>query len=74
VERLGRIPAITETRDYVRKIRAIYKKSSSPVAATERRDLVAEKVSDSVAPETNIIFRTVDERGVVRFSNIGPPN
>src|SRR4030095_3375070 len=33
VERLGRIPAIPETTDYVRKVRAIYKKKAAPVTA-----------------------------------------
>src|SRR5213592_3164454 len=31
VERLGRIPSIPETTNYVRKIRAIYKKKSAPI-------------------------------------------
>ncbi len=70
VARLGRIPAITETRNYVRKIRAIYQKGSSPV---ESRDLAAGK-PEKVTPEANVIFRNVDERGVVRFSNIAPSN
>jgi soluble lytic murein transglycosylase-like protein len=68
VERLGRIPSIPETRDYVRKVRLNYGKSSprqagsTPVAAS----------AGAVAKEEQI-FRTVDERGVVHFSNIAPP-
>jgi len=33
VERLGRVPSIPETTDYVRKVRAIYKKKSAPINA-----------------------------------------
>jgi soluble lytic murein transglycosylase-like protein len=71
VARLGRIPAITETRNYVRKIRAIYPAAKSPVNAGT---LVAEKQPQIASPETNVIFREVDERGTVRFSNIAPAN
>jgi soluble lytic murein transglycosylase-like protein len=69
VERLGRIPSIPETRDYVRKVRLNYGKSSprqagfTPVAAS----------AGAAAKEEQQIFRTVDERGVVHFSNIAPP-
>src|SRR5499426_2902392 len=65
VERLGRIPSIPETRDYVRKVRLNYGKSSprqagsTPVAAP----------AGAVAKDEQQIFRTVDERGVVHFSN-----
>jgi soluble lytic murein transglycosylase-like protein len=62
VERLGRIPPIPETTNYVRKIRAIYKKSPavpSPVM---------------IADETPRIYRSTDESGVVHFSNLGPAN
>src|SRR5262249_35437576 len=68
VERLGRIPSIPETRDYVRKVRLNYGKSSpragsTPVAAP----------GGVAAKEEQQIFRKVDERGVVHFSNIAPP-
>jgi soluble lytic murein transglycosylase-like protein len=63
VERLGRIPPIRETQDYVRRVRAAYGKSSAPAVA-------AMSVSK---PESQQIFRTVDERGVIHFSNIAPP-
>jgi soluble lytic murein transglycosylase-like protein len=62
VERLGRIPSIPETRDYVRKVRLNYGKSSP-------RQVPA----GSSAKDDQQIFRTVDERGVVHFSNIAPP-
>ena len=62
VERLGRIPSIPETRDYVRKVRLHYGKSSPRQAGS----------TPAVAKEDQI-FRTVDERGVVHFSNIAPP-
>jgi soluble lytic murein transglycosylase-like protein len=60
VERLGRIPPIPETTNYVRKIRAIYKKSPAPPVM--------------IADETPRIFRSTDESGVVHFSNLGPAN
>ena len=63
VARLGRIPHIEETQNYVKKIRGMYTKGSALAPVLEA--VVAE-------PSTGGIFRTVDERGVVRFSNIGP--
>lgn len=67
VERLGRVPPIPETTNYVRKIRAIYKESPAPaVAATAK--------SEPPKQEIPKIFRLVDERGVVHFSNIEPPH
>jgi soluble lytic murein transglycosylase-like protein len=74
VKRLGRIPAIPETRDYVRKIRAIYKKGTAPVLTAQEREFAPEQVSGSTESNTGVIFRAVDERGVVGFSNIAPPN
>src|SRR5262245_30056244 len=67
VERLGRIPSISETRNYVQKVRAIYKRGAAPVA----RD-VAPSARSSAEPAR--IFKMVDARGVVHFSNIEPPN
>ncbi len=79
VGRLGRIPQITETTNYVRKVRANYAKKPTPVvaqaasaptpAAAARQEPVKE-----AKPEAPPIFRSVDERGVVHFSNVGPPN
>jgi soluble lytic murein transglycosylase-like protein len=61
VERLGRIPPIPETTNYVRKIRAIYKKSAAPPPVM-------------IADETPQIYRSKDESGIVHFSNLGPAN
>jgi hypothetical protein len=63
VERLGRVPSIPETVNYVRKVRSIYSPTEEPGAS---------EVSESEQPAQ--IFRTVDDRGIVHFSNIGPPN
>ena len=71
VERLGRIPSIPETRNYVRKIRAIYKTKSTPVVTPASGAMMAAAAS---APEPAKIFKTVDARGIVHFSNIEPPN
>src|SRR5262245_37035804 len=68
VERLGRIPAIPETTNYVRKIRAIYPRKSSPLTPVASAPVAA---STDEAPR---IFRAVDTRGVVHFSNVEPPN
>lgn len=76
VQRLGRVPQIPETLDYVRKIGKIYTPSSSPapalVSASENTTPVVETVLPEVKPPK--IYKTIDERGVVHFSNIGPPN
>ena len=86
VERLGRIPPIPETTNYVRKVRANYvKKKTAPVAPVAippaPKPVVAAapvKPADQqpvkqAKEEKPAMFRTVDERGVVHFSNIGPP-
>jgi len=62
VERLGRIPPIPETTNYVRKIRAVYKK---PAAAPP---------PVMIADDRPRIYRTTDESGIVHFSNLGPAN
>jgi soluble lytic murein transglycosylase-like protein len=69
VERAGRIPSIPETRDYVRKVRANYGKAAPafPIAAAAETAAVPQQ-------EVQKIYRRVDERGVVHFSNIEPPN
>jgi soluble lytic murein transglycosylase-like protein len=70
VERLGRIPPIPETVNYVRRVRAIYNKPSVPaIAAGEQAAVIA-----TASPEPPKIFKTVDARGVIHFSNIEPPN
>jgi soluble lytic murein transglycosylase-like protein len=84
VEKLGRIPAIPETTNYVRKIRAIYAKKSAPgtpaapVSASPAMIATAFR-PETAAPvmtkeETRQVYRTQDDNGVVHFSNIGPPN
>jgi soluble lytic murein transglycosylase-like protein len=77
VERLGRVPAIPETRDYVRKIKSIYGKGYAPVtrsALAPAAPGATTPVADAVAPVDNTIFKSMDQRGVIHFSNIGPPN
>jgi soluble lytic murein transglycosylase-like protein len=61
VARLGRIPAIPETTNYVRKVRAVYRKSPPPPPVM-------------IADDTPRIFRSTDRSGIVHFSNIGPAN
>jgi|SRR5262245_12737367 len=71
VERLGRIPAIPETTDYVRKVRALYKKKSAPVTVSSASPAVT--AVSAQAPSSKI-YKTVDSRGIVHFSNIEPSN
>jgi soluble lytic murein transglycosylase-like protein len=84
VERLGRVPPIPETANYVRRVRANYAKKTLPaapvvmppapkpvVAATPEKPPDQQPVRQ--AKQEPSVFRTVDERGVVHFSNIGPP-
>jgi soluble lytic murein transglycosylase-like protein len=76
VERLGRIPPIVETTNYVHRIRAIYKKPSAPVLAAAPAAAIPTLVASAqtpAKPEPQKIFRLVDEAGVVHFSNIEPP-
>ena len=79
VERLGRIPQIAETTNYVRKVRANYVKKPTPVAAEAApapapASAAKQQPVKEAKQETPAIFRSVDERGVVHFSNVGPPN
>jgi len=71
VERLGRIPPYPETANYVRRIRAIYKTKSTPITTPA---VPEEMMAAASTPEAPKIFKTVDSRGVVHFSNIEPPN
>ncbi len=73
VQQLGRIPDIRETTNYVRKIRAIYKKPNLTLESAAAPQVLAAK-NDRAQEEPAQIFRSVDDRGVVRFSNIEPPN
>jgi soluble lytic murein transglycosylase-like protein len=75
VERLGRVPQIRETVDYVRKIKTIYKPENG-----QKGNSVSGESQTAAAPAPpppkppSIIYSSVDERGVTRFSNMGPPN
>jgi hypothetical protein len=69
VERLGRIPPIPETTIYVRRVRSIYKQRSASLLAPP---VPAGAAKTAAEPETSRIFRVVDERGVVHFSNVEP--
>jgi soluble lytic murein transglycosylase-like protein len=61
VQRIGRIPHIRETHDYVRKIKKTYSKTrTNGVVAVSAR-----------APST---FRFVDQNGILHLTNIPPPN
>jgi hypothetical protein len=72
VERLGRIPPIPETTNYVRRVRANYMKKSTTGIPEPAQGL--QQPVNQAKQETSSVFRTVDERGVVHFSNVGPPN
>jgi soluble lytic murein transglycosylase-like protein len=76
VERLGKVPPIQETRDYVRKIRTLYTPSNRPApeAPTPAAKPTAVAASEAAEPKPTIIYTSVDARGVVHFSNVGPPN
>src|SRR5262245_27313492 len=83
VERLGRVPPIPETTDYVRKVRAIYRRSSGSLAspltspsmiAAAMPAAAAEGGESSTKEEPHQIYRTVGPNGVVHFSNIEPSN
>jgi soluble lytic murein transglycosylase-like protein len=83
VDRLGRIPPIPETTNYVRKIRAIYKPKTAPLAGPAIAAMAAKeerapadptpKELPKPKPEPSPIYKIVDERGVVHFSNVSPP-
>jgi soluble lytic murein transglycosylase-like protein len=72
VERLGRIPPIPETTNYVRRVRANYMKKGTTGIPEPAQGL--QQPVNEAKQETSSVFRTVDERGVVHFSNVGPPN
>ena len=80
VARMGRIPRIPETENYVRKVQTAYRKiraqAAAPVAP-QAQPVVSELVSrianeEAATPPAPTIYHTVDERGVSRFSNVGP--
>ena len=63
---------IRETIDYVRKIRSIYKPESSAtlVSATASAQTAAAPAPPPPKP-LNVIYSSVNERGVTHFSNMG---
>lgn len=76
VERLGRVPQIRETVDYVRKIKKIYKQENGPKTASVPVDTETAAAPAPPPPPKppSIMYSSVDNRGVTRFSNIGPAN
>ena len=84
VEKLGRIPPIAETTNYVRRIRAIYKKPSAPLgplgpltmpaAPPATMIAAAEPAGEQPPPPPAPVYKTVDEHGMMHFSNIEPPH
>jgi soluble lytic murein transglycosylase-like protein len=76
VERLGRVPQIQETVEYVRKIKRLYKPDGSLtlVSASEGATATPPEPVAAPPPVPDVIYRRVDEHGVIRFSNMGPPN
>jgi len=88
VARLGRIPPYPETRNYVRKIRALYTKPSSyvaptlavmaaqpvPVASTNAAALVSVQSEGTATALPVSISKWRDDRGVRHFSNLEPAN
>jgi Transglycosylase SLT domain len=65
VERLGRVPQIPETVDYVRKVRAVYERLGGDLLS-----LVLPR--EDPKPDSTPIYRSVDDRGVLTFSSFGP--
>ena len=60
VQRVGRIPAIPETQDYVRKVKSIYQTGDVPTPS---------KATAKEPPKASIT-RYVDQYGVVHFTNV----
>ena len=73
VERVGRVPRIRETIDYVRKVRSIYKpeRSATLVSATASAQTAAAPAPPPPPKPLNVIYSSVNERGVTHFSNMG---
>ena len=74
VERLGRVPRIQETVEYVQKIKKLYKPQGGPTLVSASADETATSAAPVPQVEPDVIYRRVDEHGVIRFSNVGPPN
>jgi len=75
VERLGRVPQIQETVEYVRKIKRLYKPDGGLMLVSASEKETATTAEPAPVPEApEVMYRRVDEHGVIRFSNVGPPN
>ena len=83
VARLGRIPNIPETQDYVRKVKSAYDRRGgqggriqsiadvpSPARTIPEPAANAPSQAAVQAPASRAISTTVDDRGVLRFSNV----
>jgi soluble lytic murein transglycosylase-like protein len=83
VARLGRIPDIPETQDYVRKVKSAYSRrggqggtaqfAAAVPAPTQTTSEAVAEASQPIQVEarvTRAISSTVDDRGVLRFSNV----
>ena len=83
VARLGRIPNIPETQDYVRKVKSAYSRRGGqgariqsatdvppPARTTPEPAANTPSLAALQAPASRAISSTVDDRGVLRFSNV----
>jgi soluble lytic murein transglycosylase-like protein len=68
VEQLGRVPAIPETENYIRKVRLAWER----LRGSSTADMVLGSPQTTTDRETaSTIYRTVGESGVLKISNIG---
>lgn len=67
VERLGRVPAIPETINYVREVRAAYERVEGAALGPLLR-IMTGSTNENVG---RAIYTSVDERGVATFSGFG---
>lgn len=72
VERLGRVPQIPETVDYVRKVRAVYERLGGDLLSPGRNFLREAQAVENPRPSRPPVYRSVNERGVLTFSSFGP--
>ena len=72
VERLGRIPNIKETQDYVVKVRSAYLQSPAAADPVSPQAPTQPTVLEQSTTDSQPVSTTVDERGVPLFSNRGP--
>jgi soluble lytic murein transglycosylase-like protein len=74
VERLGRVPPIQETMEYVQKIKKLYNSKGGPVLVSASPDESAATPAEPVPQAPEVIYRNVDGHGVIHISNVGPAN